>query len=296
MWWGCLQGLSNFSPYFFSSAHQNRNLKKQNSLSSNLLSEITFMAGFAIHFCTKNFMKWKWLNSSGRALDRRRPVPKSLKCEGWVLPSTVFSINIPKLGLFTLASPPLPSQRLELSTLALAPLSLGSAFQFQVDLGWVPHMVILLVKVENLRHRFLHLAPLQNFSVFEAYATPSWHWAKARTLAHQKSMFTELDLAFGDPAAKFTVRKAQSWVRSWVNAGLVEHLWAYRTLSRWHSEYTLHPHPGGQTLTGCSLHPHCIPRHFMKDCCKPHFPHLHNGCNYSTYPLGQLWWFNEITV
>lgn len=45
-------------------------------------------------------------------------------------------------------------------------------------------------------------------------------------------MFTELDLAFGDPAAKFTVRKAQSWVRSWVNAGLVEHLWAYRTLSR----------------------------------------------------------------
>jgi len=34
-------------------------------------------------------------------------------------------------------------------------------------------MVILLVKVENLRHRFLHLASLQNVLVLKANATSS---------------------------------------------------------------------------------------------------------------------------
>lgn len=115
---------------------------------------------------------------------------------------------------FTLAALSLPSQRLELSILALAPLSLGSAFQFQVDLGRVPHMVILLANVENHRQRFLHLASLQNCLVLKAYSTSSWHWAKVRALAYQKSVFTELDLASFDPAAESSVRKTQSWARS----------------------------------------------------------------------------------
>lgn len=122
---------------------------------------------------------------------------------------------------FTLAAPSLPSQRLELSTLALGLLSLGSAFQFQVDLGWVLHMVILLVKGENLRHRFLHLASLQNVLVLKANATSGWHWTKARALAYQKSVFTELDLAFGNPPAESMVRRAWSWARSQVYPRLV---------------------------------------------------------------------------
>lgn len=95
---GCLQVSWKFSPYFPAPDHQKRNLKKWNHLFNNPLSEITFVAGFAIHFCTTNFMKWKWLNLSGRALRSRQPAPQSPRCEGWVLPSTFFSINIPTLG------------------------------------------------------------------------------------------------------------------------------------------------------------------------------------------------------
>lgn len=98
---GCSQASRNFSPFCPPPDHQNRNLKKQNHLFNNLLSEITVMTGFAIHFCPKNFMKWKWLNSSGRALDCRRPVPKSPRCEGWALPSTFFSITFPHLAFYS---------------------------------------------------------------------------------------------------------------------------------------------------------------------------------------------------
>lgn len=153
----------NFSPGFPPPDHQMRILKKQNHLFNNLLSEITFTAGFAIHFCTKNFMKWKWLNSSGRAWLQ---TASSQIPEVWGLdsPQHVLFNKHSHTWPFTLATPSLPFQRLELSTLALAPRSLGS-LSLPI-LGWpwpsAPHGHSSC-KSRNLRHRFLHLASLQNF-------------------------------------------------------------------------------------------------------------------------------------
>lgn len=137
-------------------------------------------------------MKWKWLNSSGRA---RSQTASSQIPEVWALgsPQHVLFNKHPHTWPFTPAVPSRP-QCLELSTVALAPRSLGSlSLPIPGWLGWAPHMVILLVRVENLRHGFLHLASLQSFLVLEAHATSSWRGAQARALAYQKSVLTELD-------------------------------------------------------------------------------------------------------
>lgn len=250
-----------FLPYLPPPDHQMRTLKKQNHLFNNLLSEITFMTEFAVHFCTKNFMKWKWLNSSGRAWLQ---TASSQIPEVWGLgsPQHVLFNKHSHTWPFTLAAACLPSQCLELSTLALAPWSLGSAFQVQVDLGWAPHMAIL-VRVENLRHRFLQLASLQNFLVLKACATSSWHWAKVRALAHQKSMFTELDLAFGNSAIESMVRKVLAEPGFGSTLGLFSTCGHIR-LSLWHSQYILQLSPLRTTLSQGVLYYQCTPRHFTK--------------------------------
>lgn len=126
-------------------------------------------------------------------------------------------------------------------------------------------MVILLVSVENLRHRFLHLASLQNLLVPEAYATSSWHWAKARALAYQKSVFTEWIWPLAT-AVESIVRKvvAEPGLRSTLclfsTCGHVG-----RSLSDILSIHVT-SHPGGQNSLRRKLAYHrCTSRHFAKN-------------------------------
>lgn len=123
-------------------------------------------------FCTKNFLEWKWLHSSGRAFKCRRPVPKSPRCEGWVLPSMFFFNKHPHTWPFPQATLSEPSQHQPLSSLGwLTRTQRQPAVQSQVDLGRAPQPLILFVKVETLQHRFLHLASLLRFLGHEAWTT-----------------------------------------------------------------------------------------------------------------------------
>lgn len=162
-------------------------------------------------------MKWKWLNSSGRAGSQ---TASSQIPEVWALgsPQHVLFNKHPHTWPFTPAVPSLP-QRLELSTVALAPWSLGSAFQFQVDLGWAPHMVIL-VRVENLRHRFLHLASLQSFLVLRHTQPPAdTEHKRERSLTRNLCWLNWIGL--WQPCCWVHGEKSRSWVRSQVFPGLV---------------------------------------------------------------------------
>lgn len=183
-------------------------------------------------------MKWKWLNSSGRA---RSQTASSQIPEVWELgsPQHVLFNKHPHTWPFAPAAPSLP-QRLELSTLALAPWSLGSAFPFQVDLGWVPHMVILFVRVENLGTDFCTWPLCRAFQYLRHMQTPAgMEHEQKRLLTRNLCWLTWIGLC--NPAAKSTVRKAGAESDLKSSLGLLALMG--KLGSHWHPQYVHYPPP-----------------------------------------------------